>query len=144
MVSAQPTLVERLVRPLLLSRELPGRGVPWSAKTLHLGQCEHQEAQILSQPTPDGQGIRRRVGNGLLMGAAAIRVTQEEDEKQRLDEQDVFDHMVSFLPALTRMLFSRVLGADDALFGPVMGKRGALSHGWLLEAKSKNRVSENQ
>ena len=32
--------------------------------------------------------------------------------------------MVSFLTAITRFLFSRVLGADDAPFGAVMGKRG--------------------
>jgi len=30
--------------------------------------------------------------------------------------------MVLFLAAITRFLFSRVLGADDAPFGPVMGK----------------------
>jgi hypothetical protein len=59
------------------------------------------------------------------MGAAARGVTQEEDEQQRIDEQDIFDRMVSFLPAITRLLFSRVLGADDAPFGPVMGTRGA-------------------
>jgi hypothetical protein len=33
--------------------------------------------------------------------------------------------MVFFLAALTLFLFSRVLGADDAPFGAVMGKRGA-------------------
>jgi hypothetical protein len=32
---------------------------------------------------------------------------------------------VLFLPAITVGLFNRVLGADDASFGPVMGKRGA-------------------
>src|SRR6266568_1149683 len=32
--------------------------------------------------------------------------------------------MVLFLAAITLFLFSRVLGADDAPFGPVMGKRG--------------------
>src|SRR5499427_6420776 len=33
--------------------------------------------------------------------------------------------MVLFLAAITFFLFSRVLGADDAPFRPVMGKRGA-------------------
>jgi hypothetical protein len=32
--------------------------------------------------------------------------------------------MVLFLAAITLFLFSSVLGADDAPFGPVMGKRG--------------------
>ena len=48
--------------------------------------------------------------------------------------------MVFFLAAITRFLFSRVLGADDAPFGPVMGKRGDVWRGggcgdhrcWLL------------
>ena len=32
--------------------------------------------------------------------------------------------MISFLTAITRFLFNRVLGADDPPFRPVMGKRG--------------------
>src|SRR5215510_11975667 len=58
------------------------------------------------------------------MDMAAIGVTQKEDEEQRIDEEHVFYRMVFFLAALTRGLFSRVLGADDPLFRPVMGKRG--------------------
>jgi hypothetical protein len=58
------------------------------------------------------------------MGAAAISVTEEEDEEQGIDEQDIFDRMVLFLTAITRGLFRRVLGADDPSFGAVMGKRG--------------------
>src|SRR5262244_2952524 len=73
------------------------------------------------------------------MGAAAIRVAQKEDEKQRIDEQDVFDRMVSLLTAITRFLFSRVLGADNASFGPVMGKRGA--SGVATGAGSASRAS---
>jgi hypothetical protein len=56
------------------------------------------------------------------MGAAAIRVTEKKDAKQGIDEQDIFYGVVFFLAALTRRLFSRVLGADDAPFRPVMGK----------------------
>jgi hypothetical protein len=58
------------------------------------------------------------------MSAAAIGVTEKEDEEQRIDEQDIFDRVVLFLPAITVGLFNRVLGADDAPFRPVMGKRG--------------------
>src|SRR5215471_5308146 len=58
------------------------------------------------------------------MDTAAIRVTQKEDEEQGIHEQDIFDGVVFFLAALTRFLFSRVLGADDASFSPVVGKRG--------------------
>jgi hypothetical protein len=59
------------------------------------------------------------------MDTAAIRVTQKEDQEQRVDEEDIFYRMVFFLAAITRGLCSRVLGADDPSFRPVMGKRGA-------------------
>src|SRR5499427_9829039 len=58
------------------------------------------------------------------MDTAARGVAQQEDEEQGIDSQDVFDGMVFCLAALTRGLFSRVLGADDPPFRAVMGKRG--------------------
>jgi len=58
------------------------------------------------------------------MGTAAIGITEKEDEEQGIDQQDIFDGVVFFLAAITLFLFSRVLGADDASFRPVMGKRG--------------------
>ena len=58
------------------------------------------------------------------MDTAAISVTEKEDDQQGIDQQDIFDCMVFFLAAITLFLFNRVLGADDAPFGPVMGKRG--------------------
>jgi len=59
------------------------------------------------------------------MGTAAVGVAQQEDEEQGVDEAPILYRMVFFLAALTRGLFSRVLGADDPSFGPVMGTRGA-------------------
>src|SRR6266849_95664 len=53
------------------------------------------------------------------MGATAVGVAQKEDE-----EQGIFDGVVLFLAAITVGLFNRVLGADNAPFRPVMGKRG--------------------
>jgi hypothetical protein len=58
------------------------------------------------------------------MAPAAVGVAQKEDNEERLDEQDIFDGVVFFLAAITCGLFSRVLGADDTPFRPVMGKRG--------------------
>jgi hypothetical protein len=58
------------------------------------------------------------------MGTAAVGVTEKEDDEQGIDEQDIFDGVVLFLAAITPRLFNRVLGADDASFRPVMGKRG--------------------
>jgi len=58
------------------------------------------------------------------MDTAAIGVAQEEDQEEGIDQQDIFDRVVSFLATITRFLFNRVLGADDAPLGAVMGKRG--------------------
>jgi hypothetical protein len=58
------------------------------------------------------------------MGTAAVSVAPKEDDEQGIDQQDIFDGVVLFLPTITLRLCSRVLGADDAPFGPVMGKRG--------------------
>src|SRR5712691_11118872 len=58
------------------------------------------------------------------MDATAVGVAQKEDEEQRMHEQDIFDRVILFLPAITFGLFNRVMGADDASFRPVMDKRG--------------------
>src|SRR3989475_11361946 len=58
------------------------------------------------------------------MRATSIRVAEEEDREQGIDQQDIFYGVVLFLAAITLGLFRRVLGADDTPFGPVMGKRG--------------------
>ncbi len=124
MLDPQPPLVERLVGPLLLQGQLRTAWLLRRHEDLHLRERERQEAQILQQPTPG----RERVGGGLrdaqIMDTAAVGVAQKEDDEQGIDEQDIFDGVVFFLAAITRFLFSRVLGADDAPFRPVMGKRG--------------------
>ncbi len=124
MLDPQPTVVQRLVGAVLLSRQLRATGLLRRHKDLDLREREGQKAEILQQPTPRGQGIRRRVGNGLLMDAATVGVAEEEDDEQGIDSQDIFDRMIFFLAARTLCLFSRVLGADDTPFGPVMGQRG--------------------
>src|SRR5262245_31081921 len=58
------------------------------------------------------------------MDAAAEGLTQKEDRERGIDEQDIFHRVVLFLAAITPRLFSSILGADDAPFGVVMGKRG--------------------
>src|SRR6266581_1262312 len=59
------------------------------------------------------------------MDAAAVGVAQKEDQQEEgIDEQDICDGVVLFLAAITRFLFSRVLGADNAPFRLVRGKRG--------------------
>ena len=61
------------------------------------------------------------------MDMAAIGGAQKEDCQQGIGQQDIFDRVVFFLAAITCFLFNRVLGADDAPFGPVMGKSRSLN-----------------
>jgi len=66
MLDPQPTVMQGLVGQLLCQGEfLAAGGFLGRHEDLDLGQRERQEAQVLQQPTPGGQGIRRRVGNGL-------------------------------------------------------------------------------
>src|SRR5262245_20778647 len=127
MVDVQPSLVERLVGELLLQGQLCTAGLLGRHEDLHVWEGEGQEAQILQQPTPGWE----RVGGGLrdaqIMGAAAVRVAQKEDREEGIDQQDMFHRVISFLAAITRFLFSRVLGADDPSLRPVMGTRGESS-----------------
>src|SRR5262249_48362931 len=110
--------------PLLLPCQLLSSWLLGRHEDFHVGQRKGQEAQILQQSTPRGQGIGRRVSNGLIMSATADGVAEGEDEEQGIHEERIFYRMVFFLAAITVGLFSRVLGADNPSFRPVMGKRG--------------------
>src|SRR4029453_10521401 len=125
MLDPEPPLVERLVGQVLRQGQLPTAGLLRRHEDLHLREREGQKAQILQQPTAS----REQVGNGLrnaqIMDTATVGIAQKEDDEERIDEQDIFDGVVLFLAAIARGLFSRVLGADDAPLGAVMGKRGA-------------------
>ena len=71
---------------------------------------------------------RERVGGGLrnaqIMHTATMGRTQKQGDERGIDQQDIFYRLVFFLAAITRFLLSKVLGADDASFRPVMGKGG--------------------
>jgi hypothetical protein len=54
MLDPQPTLVQRLVRPLLCQREILAAWLLGRHADLHLRKRERQEAEILSQPAPGG------------------------------------------------------------------------------------------
>src|SRR5262245_16568157 len=70
------------------------------------------------------------------MDAAAIGIAQKEDCEEGVDQQDIFDGVILFLAAITPRLFSRVLGADDAPLGAVMGKRGESGAGMGVGSSS--------
>ena len=73
------------------------------------------------------------------MDMATVGVAEKEDGEGGIDQQDIFYRVVFFLAAITRFLFSRVLGADDAPFRAVMGKRG--DAGTLAEATAGGAFS---
>ena len=138
-LDAQPTLVERLVGELLLPGQLLAAGFLGRHEDRHLRERERQEAEILQQPTPRWERVRGGLRKAQIMHTAPVGVTEKEDRAEGMHEQDIFDRVILFLPALTRRLFRRVLGADDAPFGPVMGKRGdagAAADTWPTEADS--------
>jgi hypothetical protein len=94
MLDPQPTLVERLVRPLLLPRELRAAGLLGRHEDLHLREREGQAAQVLQQPAPGRQGIRCGLGDPFVMAAASRGVAQKEDGEQRIDQQRVAGKMM--------------------------------------------------
>jgi len=117
-------MVQSLVRPLLRSCEVCAARLLGRHEDLHLRERERQEAQILQEPAPRGQGRGRRLGKPLVVDVAFTGVTEKEDREGRIDHQDIVHRVVFFLAALTCGLLSSVLGADDAPLGAVMGKRG--------------------
>src|SRR5262249_33382159 len=124
MLDAQPPLVQCLVGQVLLQGQLRTAGLLRRHEDLHLRERERQEAQILQQPTPSREGVGGGLRDAQIMDTAAVGVAQQEDDEERIDEQDIFDGVVSFLAAITLLLFNRVLGPDDAPFRAVMGTRG--------------------
>src|SRR3989441_12953957 len=85
MLDPEPTLVQGLIGQLLFQGELLAAWFLGRHEDLDLGERKSQEAQILQQPAPRGQGIRRRVSNGLIMDATSIGVTEEEDREQGIN-----------------------------------------------------------
>jgi hypothetical protein len=112
-------IVQGLIRPWLLQGEILATWLLHCHHDLHVGERQRAEAQILPQPTPDGQGRGRRIGKPLLMDAPVTGVTEQEDGEQGRHEQDIFDGMVLLLAALTCGLGNRVLGADAPPRGAV-------------------------
>jgi hypothetical protein len=71
-----------LVSEFLLRRQFLATWFLGRHEDLDLGQRKRQEARILQQSAPRGQGIQRRVGNRLIMDATSIGVTKKEDDEQ--------------------------------------------------------------
>jgi hypothetical protein len=90
---------------------------------------KRQEAQILEQAAPRGQGVRSGIGNPLIVGTAGVGFTQKQDRERSIDQEHVFYRVALFLAAITARLLSWILGALDAPFGPIVPKRGEAGAG---------------
>jgi hypothetical protein len=124
MLDAHAPTGEAPIRRFLRACELPSSRLPGWHDDVDRVECERQEAQILEPSTACRQGVWSGVRNPLIVGAAGIGLTQEEDRKGRIDQQDVLDRMALFLAAITARLLNWILGALKAPLGPVVPKRG--------------------
>jgi hypothetical protein len=124
LLDPEPPLVQPLVRHVLLPRQRLAAGFLRRQAELDLGPRAGHTAQVLQEPASRGPGRGGGSGTRLLMEAAAVGVTPKAAAAESIAAQDMFDRVVLGLAALTRRLFRRVLGADAAPCGPVMGTRG--------------------
>src|SRR5262245_5120934 len=124
---------------LLRAREGPPPRLLRRHDDLDLVERERQEAEILAQPASRRQGVRVSIGNPLIVGAASIGLTQKEDRERSVDQQHVFDRVALFLAAITERLLSRIVGALDATFGPIVVKRGEAGAGAAASALATPR-----
>ena len=129
MLDAHSPTGDAPIRGLLRVCELPSSWLSGRHDDLHPVEHERQEAKILEQLAPRRQGVWGGIGNALIVGTARIGLTEKENREPRIDQQDVFDRVALFLAAITARLLSRILGALDAPFGPIVAKRGEADAG---------------
>jgi len=124
------------IRGFLRAREGAASRLPGRHEDLHLVQRKRQEAEILEQAAPCRQGVRGGIGHAFIVGAAGRGLTQQENRAHGIDQQHVFDCVALVLAAITARLLSRILGALDAPFGPIMAKRGETGTGTAAVGRS--------
>jgi hypothetical protein len=103
---------------------------------VHAAQREGVKARLLQPLTPRRQRIGCGIGDALVMDTTRMRLAQEEEAHGLIDQEKVFQHVPRFLAAITRFLFSRVVGARDGSLGAVMTTRGATGGGVLGPASA--------
>ncbi len=141
MLDAHATAGDAPIRGFLRPCEGPA---PWLLRRhayLDLIERERQEAEILEQPAPRRQGIRGRIGNPLIVGAAERGITQKEAGERGIDQPHVFHRMACFLATITARLRSRTLGAPDAPFGALMANRGEVGGSAAVVGRSEGTTT---
>ena len=126
MFDAHPSPRDLSIARFLLRRQRFPAGLLRRLDDLYAIQCERLKAQILQQLTACGQRIRCAVSDALVMDTARMRLTQEENPSDGIDQDDIFEHVPFFLAAIIRFLLSRIVGARDGSLGPVMTTRGGV------------------
>ena len=90
--------MERLVRPLLLQRQLRSAWLLRRHEDRHLRERERQEAPILQHPTPSREWVGGGLSDAQIMDTATVGVAHKEDDEERIDEQDILTAWSFFLP----------------------------------------------
>jgi hypothetical protein len=124
-LDAHATAGDPTICGFLRAREGPATRLAGRPDDLDLVERKRQEAPILQQAAPGGQGVRGGIGHALIVGAAGRGVTQKENDARSIDQPHVFDRVALVLATITARLLRRILGTPDASLGPIMCKRGA-------------------
>jgi hypothetical protein len=124
MLNAHAPTSEAPIRRFLRLRERLSSWLPGWHEGLHLIERERQEAQLLEPPAPRRQGIRGGIRDAFIVDTARLGLTQKENREPSIDQQHVVDRVALFLAAITARVLSRILGALEAPFGPIVAERG--------------------
>jgi hypothetical protein len=81
---------------------------------LDLRQRERQAAEILTQATPCGPGVRGGIGNPRIGDTAGVRLPETETRECRVDPPHVFHRVALFRATLTARLLRRIWAACAA------------------------------
>jgi hypothetical protein len=84
-LDAHPSAGDAPIRGFLRACEGPAPWLPRRHDDLYLVERERQEAEILEQPAPYGQGVRGSIGYPLIVGTARVGLTQKEDPERGVD-----------------------------------------------------------
>ena len=123
-IDTHATAGDPTIRGFLRAREGPATRLAGRHDDLDVVERKRQEAQILQQAAPGGQGIGRGICDPLVVSAPPVGVAQKEDSEGGIDQQHIFHRMAFFLATITVRLLNRVLGVRDAPFHPSSPKGG--------------------
>jgi hypothetical protein len=123
-LDAHATARDAPIRRVLRAREGPAPRLPRRHDDVDPVERQRQEAEILESSAACRQGGWGGIRHPLIVGAAGLGLTEQEDRECRIAQQDVFDRVALVLAAITAHLLNWILGTLDAPLGPVVPTRG--------------------